>query len=273
MKVELDQVTVAYGVAAPALDALTATFEEGRFNVLLGPSGAGKSTLLKVLNGLARPTAGDVTIGGRPLGSSSASDLREHRRRTAMIFQQHHLVLRRTALDNVVIGRLGHMSRWQAFLPVPRRDKLRALAALDRVGLLDKALVRADRLSGGEQQRVGIARALVAEPRLLLADEPVASLDPATAESILGLIARIAREDGLTVILSLHQVELARRYASLIIGLSSGRVVFKGSPHLLDQRALDRIYAGAALASGPARDDAVREEGPRVGRVGAGSAR
>ncbi len=272
MKVSLDRITVAYGAMRPALDGITATFEEGRFNVLLGPSGAGKSTLLKVLNGLARPSSGTITIGGQPLELAHARDLRAHRRRTAMIFQQHHLVLRRTALDNVVIGRLGHMSRAQAFLPVPRHDKMLALAALERVGLLDKALVSAGKLSGGEQQRVGIARALVAEPRLLLADEPVASLDPATSESIMALISRIAREDGLTVVLSLHQVELARRHAGWITGLSSGRVIFEGPPGLLDAAALDRIYADAATASPMPRDNGTRAGDATVGRVAAGGA-
>lgn len=256
MRVELDRVTVDYGGNRPAIDGVTTRFEEGRFNVLLGPSGAGKSTLLKVLNGLARLSSGSITVGGRRLECGDGRALRQHRRRTAMIFQQHHLVLRRSALDNVVIGRLGHMTRWQAFLPVPRADRMLALAALERVGLLDKALVTAGRLSGGEQQRVGIARALVAEPRLLLADEPVASLDPATAESVMALISRIAREDGLTVVLSLHQVDLARRHGGWITGLSSGRVVFEGPRDLLDDDALDRIYAGAAAAS-PARDNGI----------------
>lgn len=258
--IELDGVTVDYGTRPLALADVSLQFEPQAFTVLLGPSGAGKSSLLRLLNGLVEPRAGSVLIDGAPLTPGLA--LKRHRRRTAMVFQQHHLLPRRTALENVVVGRLAHLSRWHAFLPVPRREKLLALAALDRVGLADKALVRADHLSGGEQQRVGIARALVQKPRTLLADEPVASLDPATAEHVMTLLARIAREDGLTAIVSLHQVELAVRHADAVVGLHKGRVVYRGGPHGLGAETLARIYSG-----GPAGDQ--RMSGPRPSRSGA----
>lgn len=254
--IELSGITLDYGAARPALDGVSVAFEPGRFTVLLGPSGAGKSSLLRLLNGLVTPTAGTVLVDGRPLPKGRG--LAVHRRHTAMIFQQHHLLLRATALDNVVIGRLGHLGRWHAVLPMPRRDRLLALAALDRVGLADKALVRAGRLSGGEQQRVGIARALVQQPRILLADEPVASLDPATAGSIMSLLARITREDGLTAVVSLHQVDLAVRHADAVIGLHLGRIVYRGGPADLDAPALARIYATAPAAD--ARDSAAMED-------------
>ena len=152
--------------------------------MLLGPSGAGKSTLLRCLNGLVRPSGGDV-LGDRQSIFASRSVLRHHRQRTAMIFQQHHLIGRLTALQNVLIGRLGFHSSFQSLLPFKRVERRRALDALERVELLDRALNRADELSGGQQQRVGIARALVQSPHTILANEPVASLDPATAAQVL----------------------------------------------------------------------------------------
>lgn len=242
--IELAGITVDYGSAHAALDDVSLTFADQRLTVLLGPSGAGKSSLLRILNGLVKPRAGRVLVDGEE--PAEGPKLKAHRRRTAMVFQQHHLLPRSTALDNVLVGRLAHLSRWHAVVPVPRRERLLALAALDRVGLADKALYRADRLSGGEQQRVGIARALVQEPRILLADEPVASLDPATASYIMGLIARIAREDGLTTIVSLHQVDLAVRHGDRVVGLNQGRVVYNGLPDGLDETDLARIYRGAA---------------------------
>lgn len=244
--IELAGITVDYGSERAALDDVSLRFAPQRLTVLLGPSGAGKSSLLRVLNGLVEPGAGRVLVDGAELARGAA--LKAHRRRTAMVFQQHHLLPRSSALDNVVVGRLAHLSRWHAVLPVPRRERLLALAALDRVGLADKALHRADTLSGGEQQRVGIARALAQEPRILLADEPVASLDPATASFIMDLIARIAREDGLTTIVSLHQVDLAVRHSERIVGLNHGRVVFDGPPVELGDAVLARIYRDAGAS-------------------------
>ena len=244
--IRLDDVSVCFARGAPALDRVTLDFPAGRFTVLLGPSGAGKSTLLRTLNGLVVPTSGAATSDGLGPILASRERLKAHRQRTAMVFQQHHLVGRVSAHANVVAGRLGHMRRIHALLPPPETDRLIALEALERVGLLEKAFRRADRLSGGEQQRVGIARALVQRPALLLADEPVASLDPATTDAILQLLHRIAREDRITAIVSLHQVELATRYADHIVGLNRGQVVFEGAPASLDAAALERIYAGPA---------------------------
>jgi phosphonate transport system ATP-binding protein len=159
-----------------------------------------------------------------------------------MIFQQHHLIGRHTALKNVLLGRLGFRTSLRSLLPPSRAERRLALEVLDRVELRDRALSRADELSGGQQQRVGIARALIQAPNTILADEPVASLDPATAIRVLELIHRICREDGITGIVSLHQFELARRFADRVIGLSNGRVVFDGSIDELDRSALQRIY-------------------------------
>ncbi|MCV7089066.1 phosphonate ABC transporter ATP-binding protein [Mycobacterium interjectum] len=238
--IQLHDVGVQYG-ATTALHPLTLGFEAGRFTVLLGPSGAGKSTLLRCMNHLVVPTSGFVEVAGvGPLAGGAR--LREHRRRTGMIFQQHQLIGRYTALRNALLGTVGSAGLVRGFLPPSRAQKHCALAALDRVGLLGKAVVRADRLSGGEQQRVGIARALTQEPDIVLADEPVASLDPETAIAVLGLLREICRQDGITAVVSLHQVELAQRFADRIVGLCEGRVVVDESPGRIGPAEIARIY-------------------------------
>jgi phosphonate transport system ATP-binding protein len=253
---------VVYSNGVCALDGVSLTFRTGGLAVLLGPSGSGKSTLLRCLNGLVRASRGDVCSrdGGSIFADRAA--LRRHRRATAMIFQQHHLIGRLTALQNVLIGRLAFHRSWESLLPPSRTERRLALAALDRVGLIDHALSRADELSGGQQQRVGIARALVQAPHTILADEPVASLDPATALRILELIHRICREDGITTIMSLHQLELARRFADRVIGLAGGRVVFDGSTADLAADAVQRMY-GADPAHLPASADDALEPSTR----------
>ena len=240
----LRSLAVTYANGTVALHGTTLDIAAGQFVVLLGASGAGKSTLLRSLNGLVVPSAGALTVAdiGAPLSSPRA--LREHRRRTGMVFQQHHLIGRQSVLRNVLMGRLASRPTLASLLPWSSADKRRALAALERVGLLDKALERADRLSGGQQQRVGIARALVQQPRLMLADEPVASLDPATADNVLTLLHAICKGDGLTAVVSLHQVPLARKFADRVIGLRGGRVVFDGSPQELGAEVEHALYAG-----------------------------
>lgn len=245
----LDNVTVRYANRVTALEAASAGFPHGQFIVLLGPSGAGKSTMLRCLNGLVRPTSGKVRSEKEGDILAGTAVLRRHRQRTGMIFQQHHLIGRLTALQNVLMGRLAFHGTLRSLLPLPRADRLVALEALDRVGLGDRALHRADQLSGGQQQRVGIARALAQRPAAILADEPVASLDPATADKVLALLHRICREDGITAVVSLHQVELARRYGDRIYGLAEGRVVFEGTGETLDGAALDRIYGPSLKTS------------------------
>jgi len=241
---------VVYPNGARALHPTSLDFAEGAFTVLLGPSGAGKSTLLRSLNGLVPLTEGHVETAR--LGAlRTPRAWREHRRATGMVFQQHQLIGRLTAFANVLTGRLGHHGPLRSLLPLPEAEKRLALDALERVGLLDFALRRADQLSGGQQQRVGIARALAQQPALILADEPVASLDPATAVRVLGLLHEICRQDRLAAIVSLHQVDLARQFADRIIGIGAGRVVFDGPPEALDDAAVQRIY-GAAPAAPPA---------------------
>lgn len=247
--IQLTDLSVRYRDDLVALQPTSLSFGRGEFTVLLGASGAGKSTLLRCLNLLTRPTTGCVkaddigTIDGR-------AALQAHRRRTGMIFQQHQLIGRHTALANVLLGRIGYHSVWRSLLPLPRVEQRIALECLDRVGLLQRALDRVDKLSGGQQQRVGIARALAQQPRLMLADEPVASLDPASSRRVLAQLKRICREDGITTVVSLHQVELAMEYADRVVGLAHGRVVFDGSPDALSAGVLEMIYdqspAGAA---------------------------
>jgi phosphonate transport system ATP-binding protein len=257
MVIGISGLAVRYGDLV-ALDSVTLTFRRGDVTVLVGRSGAGKSTLLRCLNQLQTPSAGVVEVDGiGPL--NHPRQLRLHRRRTGTVFQHHHLIGRQTALKNVLAGRLGYHSTLRSLFPPPRSDVNLALECLDRVGLLSRALARADQLSGGEQQRVGIARALCQQPTLILADEPVASLDPATAEEVMSLLCGICRGAGLTLIMSLHQLDLARRFGDRIIGLARGRVVFDGPPAELTSEPLQAIYGahGPEVSSpamlGPAR--------------------
>jgi phosphonate transport system ATP-binding protein len=252
---QIVEASVNYDNGVRALDHASLAFERGRFIVLLGPSGAGKSTLLRCLNGLVRPTCGDVIGSSRQSIFASGAVLRRHRRDTAMIFQQHHLIGRLTALQNVLIGRLAFHASLASVLPASRAERRLALDALDRVELSDRALSRADQLSGGQQQRIGIARALAQRPHTILADEPVASLDPATAARVLELIHRVCREDGITAIVSLHQVELARRFADRLIGLSDGHVVFDGPARELTGPVLQGIYAARLAELSPTAAD------------------
>lgn len=240
LKVENLQMTYAGEITA--LKETTLTFERGNFNVLLGTSGAGKSTLLRCLNFLNVPTSGSVITDALGEIHNTQKCLRLHRKSTAMIFQQHQLIGRHTALANVLMGFLGKYSTARSLLPLKSEDKIYALECLERVDLLDKALTRVDNLSGGQQQRVGIARALAQRPQLILADEPVASLDPETSDRVLSIFHRITKEDRITAIVSLHQVELAKQFGDRVIGLSDGTVVFDGKPTDLTPEALQRIY-------------------------------
>jgi phosphonate transport system ATP-binding protein len=247
--VRIRDLSVTYSGGVDALQGISLDVSTSEITVLLGRSGAGKSTLLRCINRLQVPTHGSIWVDG--IGSlEDPGALRDHRRATGMVFQHHHLIEQRTALANVLIGRVGHRTLLQAALPASARDLRLAFECLDRVGIAHKAMVRADRLSGGERQRVGIARALAQQPRLLLADEPVASLDPATADAILVLLTRVTREDGLTAVFSLHQVDLARRFADRIVGIAHGRVVFDGRPGELGAEALNEIYFDASIAKG-----------------------
>lgn len=251
--IEVRGLTKAYG-AIPALRGVDVYVSAGELCVVLGPSGAGKSTLLRCVNRLTEPTSGEILAAGRP-PPRNRTELRELRQHIGMIFQDHNLVPRLSVLKNVLAGRLATMPPVAAALQLfPRADIDIALFALRRVDLVERANDRADRLSGGQQQRVGIARALAQRPQVILADEPVASLDPKTARVVLDDLRRAAHELGIAVLCNLHQVEYALEFADRIVGICDGRVVFEGTPAQLDEAALSRIYPGleAEIARAPA---------------------
>jgi phosphonate transport system ATP-binding protein len=250
--IDLDDISVSYGTGTRALTDVSVRIRRGELTVLLGPSGAGKSTLLRCLNLLTRPSAGRVTVEG--LGTPTGGvRLRAHRRRTAMIFQQHQLIPQASVLRNVLIGRLGFHGTLRSLFPLPRGDRAMAMESLHRVGLLDKALERAAHLSVGQQQRVGIARALTQQPRLILADEPVASLDPTTARAVLSLLRCVCMEDGITAVVSLHQVDYAREFADRVIGLMGGTLIFDGDASSLTDGRLERLYGPGTPSAGRPR--------------------
>jgi len=230
-----------------ALNDVSFTVKRGEFLVLLGLSGSGKSTLLRCINRLIEPTAGTIIFDGIDVTRAPARQLRQIRRRMAMIFQQFNLVRRSTVLTNVLAGRLGYVSpAASAIHKFSKQDIDMAMANLDRVGIPEQAYKRADELSGGQQQRVGIARALMQQPVLLMADEPVSALDPATSHSVMQHLEMMNKEDGVTVIASLHFLSLARRYGTRILALKDGEIVFEGLPTEIDEAKFMEIYGEEA---------------------------
>jgi len=230
-----------------ALKNVSFEVPDGQFLVVIGLSGSGKSTLLRCINRLIEPTSGRILWDDIDITAASPAELRRIRRQIGMIFQQFNLVKRSSVMTNVLSGRLGYVNPWLSILGVwPRPERERAMKALERVGIADKAYQRADALSGGQQQRVGIARALMQEPRLLLADEPVASLDPVLAHSILQYLEALNKTDGVTVICSLHFLDLVHRYATRVIGLKDGVKVFEGLPQEIDRVRFKEIYGEEA---------------------------
>ncbi len=238
--IQLENVSVKYGNTV-ALHPVSLDIKDSQFTVLLGSSGAGKSTFLRCLNLMNPLESGEIRVSGFE-GRWRKKALQMLRRETGMIFQQHQLIERQTALQNVLMGRLGYHSFFRTLFPLPAAEQELGLQCLKRVGLLDKALCRVDELSGGQQQRVGIARVLAQKPKTILADEPVASLDPATADKVLNLIHSICKEDGISAVVSLHQVDLAKKYGDRILGLAGGRVVFDGQPDELSVRQVEALY-------------------------------
>lgn len=227
---EIKNLTKIYDDGTRALTDISFEVEEAEFLVIIGLSGSGKSTLLRCINRLIDPTEGQIIWNGTDTTRAEGAELRKIRRQIGMIFQHFNLVKRSSVLTNVLSGRLGYVNPLRSLLyHFPEKDRKLATDALKRVGILDQAHKRADELSGGQQQRVGIARAFMQHPGLILADEPVASLDPVLAHSILGYLEQMNQEDGITVLCSLHYLDLVQRYASRVIGLRDGRIVYRGT--------------------------------------------
>jgi phosphonate transport system ATP-binding protein len=241
--VVFENASVQYPNGHRALKDVSLTFRPGEFVVIVGLSGAGKSTLIRCVNRLVTPTGGRVVVGGTNVVGLPERDLRKVRARVGMIFQNYNLVRRSSVLRNVLAGRLAHLPDWRTLLGLfPKDDVDLALRCLDRVGILEKAYNRADQLSGGQQQRVAIARALAQEPNILLADEPVASLDPPTAHQVMRDLKQLSREENLLTLVNLHFVDMAMEYADRIIGLRAGELVYDGSPRGMTEQSFEEIY-------------------------------
>jgi phosphonate transport system ATP-binding protein len=233
--------------AVRAVDGIDLTVGAGEFVAILGRSGSGKTTFLRALNRLVEPTAGTIRVAGRAVTGAGPAELRAARRQIGMVFQQFNLVRRVSVLENVLAGRLGYVPPWPSLLGrFPRADRELALGCLAQVGLAHLAGRRADTLSGGEQQRVAIARALAQAPSVILADEPTASLDPALTADIMGILKAINVERGLTLVVSQHQLETALAYATRIVGVRAGRVVFDGPPAAVTPPVAEAIYGAPA---------------------------
>ncbi len=254
-QIELHGVEVQFRGGVRALRGVNLAVRRGEFVAIVGLSGAGKSTLLRTVNRLVEPTAGTVRFEGEDLTDASTARLLEVRGQIGMIFQTFNLVKRSSVLRNVLAGRVGRLPTWRALLGwFPRRDLEIVHGALRALEIQDKAFVRADTLSGGQQQRVGIARALAQEPKVLLADEPVASLDPPTSHMVMRDLRRINQE-GITVLINLHFINLAREYAQRIVGLRDGQVVYDGPGQDVDDATFEQIY-GRALKPDDFRGEA-----------------
>ncbi|MFC4767347.1 phosphonate ABC transporter ATP-binding protein [Effusibacillus consociatus] len=238
--IEFKHVSKVYPNGTVGLDNINLTIQKGEFVVIVGLSGAGKSTLLRSINRLHDITEGEILIDGKSITAAKGQELRHIRRDIGMIFQNFNLVKRSTVVRNVLSGRVGYHSTMRTLLGLfPKEDVELAMRALERVNIREKAYERADRLSGGQQQRVSIARALAQEPKIILADEPVASLDPLTTKQVMDDLKRINQDLGITTVVNLHFVDLAREYATRIIGMRTGKVVFDGPV----EAAADEIFA------------------------------
>jgi phosphonate transport system ATP-binding protein len=244
---KVENLTKIYEGGVLALDNVSFDAPKGQFLAVIGLSGSGKSTLLRCINRLVEPTAGRVMLNDIDITAAAEDELRRIRRKIGMVFQHFNLVHRSSVRTNVLAGRLGYVNpAWSLINRFPKSDMDKAREQLERVGISDKAHYRADELSGGQQQRVGIARALMQEPEMILADEPVASLDPVLAHSIMQYLELINREDGVTVLCSLHFLDLVHRYADRVIALNEGKLVFDGLPSEIDDKKFKEIYGREA---------------------------
>nr|WP_100372070.1 phosphonate ABC transporter ATP-binding protein [Bacillus sp. FJAT-45037] len=225
------------------LKEINTTINKGELIAIIGPSGAGKSTFLRSINRLNEPTSGDIYVDGQNICTARGKKLRSIRRQIGMVFQGYNLIKRSTTVQNVLHGRLGYMSSLKGgFGRFSEADTKQALDILMRVGLEEQAFKKAGELSGGQQQRVGIARAIAQHPKLLLADEPIASLDPTSSQKVMNYLKMIGKEDGITTIVNLHQVDFAKEFADRIIGVKAGEIVFDGTPRELTDYTTEQLY-------------------------------
>ena len=240
---KIQNLTKIYDGGVLALDNVSFEVPEGQFLAIIGLSGSGKSTLLRCINRLIEPTEGIILWNGKDITKASDDEMRHIRRKIGMVFQHFNLVHRSSVLTNVLAGRLGYVNPAMSILNrFPQSDIDNAIKQLDRVGIADKAHSRADELSGGQQQRVGVARAMMQNPEIILADEPVASLDPVLAHSIMQHLEKINKEDGTTVLCSLHFLDLVHRYADRAVALNDGKLMYEGPPNEIDDAKFKEIY-------------------------------
>jgi phosphonate transport system ATP-binding protein len=236
-----------YPNGVQALKGVSFDVKKGEFLVVIGLSGSGKSTLLRCINRLHDPTSGEVIFHGKDISKVQGEEIRSLRKRIAMIFQQFNLIPRHSVISNVLMGRLGAMSTFKSIFGIfHSEDEKKALQYLKLVGIADKARIRADQLSGGQQQRVAIARALTQDPEVLLADEPVASLDPATCHTVMDYLKKVNEELGITIVCNLHFLSLVRQYATRVIALKGGELVFEGNPNDITEEWFEKIYGEGA---------------------------
>lgn len=244
---EIKNLVKTYSNGVQALKGINLNVKKGEFLVIIGLSGSGKSTLLRCINRLHDPTSGSIMYGGKDIAHIQGDEVRSVRKKIAMIFQQFNLIPRHTVLSNVLMGRLGFMDSLKSIFGFfEESDKKDALEYLKLVGIAEKAKIRADQLSGGQQQRVAIARALTQKPDILLADEPVASLDPATCHIVMDYLKKVNQELGITVVCNLHFLSLVRQYATRVVALKAGQIVYEGDPSEIDDNWFEKIYGHGA---------------------------
>ena len=241
--IKFDKVNKVYPNGLHALKNISLEINQGEFVAIIGLSGAGKSTLLRTINRMHDISEGSLTVNGQEINDLAGKDLRKFRRKIGMVFQSFNLVTRTTVVNNVLTSRVPDMPLWKSIIGLySKEDKVISLEALDKVGILDKAYVRADQLSGGQQQRVALARTLAQKPEIILADEPVAALDPITAKQVMDDFKKINKELNMSVLINIHHVDLALKYADRVIGIKAGEIVYDGPSAEVDSEVLKQIY-------------------------------
>ncbi len=244
--IRFENVSKVYPNGYKALEDVSLEIAQGEFVAIIGLSGAGKSTLIRAINKMHDISAGTLTVDDVEVSQLSGKALRKFRRNIGMIFQSFNLITRTSVLNNVLTATVPDLPLWRSLLGVyPQKDKIAALEALDKVGILEKAYVRCDQLSGGQQQRVALARTLAQNPSIILADEPVAALDPVTAKQVMDDFTHINKDFNISVLINIHHVDLALEYAERVIGIRAGKIVYDGPSDAVDAEVLDRIYKGS----------------------------